>query len=735
VLLALGLWIDARLPVPLTEAAPAGSFSEARARRSVEALAGAFPQRASGTPGALAAAAWVESQVRAMPGLQVKVQDERSRNLVERWELAVSGSTRNILALLPGVSEETVLLSAHYDSPPTSPGAADDAAGVAVLLEIARALHAGPPLQRTVLFLFNGAEEPGLVGSAAFLELAQREQVRAFVNVEAAGAGGKAALFQVDGGMTALHAYARVPSPHGTVVAEELFAVLGANITDFDAYAPTAAVGVDQALYLDGYAYHTPLDTPARLEPGSLQHLGANTLALTRALAGDASLSAALASPVYFDLLGTAFIAYEAATQQALGGALLLAAAALLTVALRRLGTRQLLAAAGTLGVGLGGAALVTAAGATVLSLLNPHAWYASPTWGLVAFGALAAAGLLWRPRRREPGSPAAEVAVALAGWGLCAAVMLGLGLRSAYLPLAWCAALLMLLAIALQRPRWPEVARPLLALLPALLWVATGLRLHGFLVPLAGALPLDVPLDLAVALLVLLIVAAPLSILPLPASPRSRWVAPGLLAVGLVGICVLLASAPYTQERPKRLRVIHRTGPEGSRLQIDSLDPVSPGPALPEASAQGWSARGAGLVRRASEVSIPATEVTAAPAGAGDWREVILRFHPPPLPDGTSLPFSGQGVAELAVPPGAHAEWSTVGEPEPRPVPHGQVRLVLDHEGASWIALRLRGPPVSVTVSQSWELPTSELDALLSKLPVWVAPHPFMERLETLEL
>lgn len=54
-----------------------------------------------------------------------------------------------------------ILLNAHLDSTLPSPGAADDAAGVAVMLESIRVLLHTPGLKldTALVFLFNGAEE------------------------------------------------------------------------------------------------------------------------------------------------------------------------------------------------------------------------------------------------------------------------------------------------------------------------------------------------------------------------------------------------------------------------------------------------------------------------------------------------------------------------------------------------------------------------------------------------
>ena len=84
--------------------------------------------------------------------------------------------SRNVLAKLTGTAkpDESVMFSAHWDAfglgapvngDKVRRGAADDAIGVAGVLEIARALAAGPRLARTTLFAAWTAEERGLLGS------------------------------------------------------------------------------------------------------------------------------------------------------------------------------------------------------------------------------------------------------------------------------------------------------------------------------------------------------------------------------------------------------------------------------------------------------------------------------------------------------------------------------------------------------------------------------------------
>ncbi|MDH3981174.1 MAG: M20/M25/M40 family metallo-hydrolase [Gammaproteobacteria bacterium] len=69
-------------------------------------------------------------------------------------------SVRNLEAVLGGTSlaEEIVLIGAHYDTVSGSPGANDNASGIAALLEIARLL-AAKPLARSVRFVAFVNEE------------------------------------------------------------------------------------------------------------------------------------------------------------------------------------------------------------------------------------------------------------------------------------------------------------------------------------------------------------------------------------------------------------------------------------------------------------------------------------------------------------------------------------------------------------------------------------------------
>ncbi|KQM88703.1 hypothetical protein ASE67_02920 [Sphingomonas sp. Leaf23] len=100
-------------------------------------------------------------------------------------DIAATGTTRryttaNIVGMIPGTQRpnEAVLLSAHWDHigicrPEGAPdricnGAADNASGTAILIEVARVLAKGPRPARSLYFVATTAEEKGLLGADAY---------------------------------------------------------------------------------------------------------------------------------------------------------------------------------------------------------------------------------------------------------------------------------------------------------------------------------------------------------------------------------------------------------------------------------------------------------------------------------------------------------------------------------------------------------------------------------------
>lgn len=112
---------------------------------------------------------------------------------VETHEFVCDGRQhQNLILNLPGriakTAELPILIGAHYDAVPGSPGADDNATGVAGLLELARGFATDPPLHPVRLVAFD-LEERGLIGSRAYAtQLRQQGQhLRLMLSLEMLG--------------------------------------------------------------------------------------------------------------------------------------------------------------------------------------------------------------------------------------------------------------------------------------------------------------------------------------------------------------------------------------------------------------------------------------------------------------------------------------------------------------------------------------------------------------------
>ena len=198
---------------------------------------------------------------------------------------------RNVVAVLPGTDPTgRLFLTAHHDSVETGPGAADDAAGVAALLEAVRALTAGEPLRNDVVVVLTDAEEACLCGAEAFAGLHPLADAGGVVlNLESRGTGGPPIMFETSRGNAGLAAAyaAAAPHPVASSFAVEVYRVMP-NATDFSVLVEDGGFTGLNTAFIDGAAgYHTPQDVPGRLDRGTLQALGDNALAVAREL-GDA---------------------------------------------------------------------------------------------------------------------------------------------------------------------------------------------------------------------------------------------------------------------------------------------------------------------------------------------------------------------------------------------------------------------------------------------------------------
>lgn len=136
-------------------------------------------------------------QLGRIPGFMISAKDatEMVRDGVETVHLTLvqnefEATSRNVLAVIPGTEypEESIALTAHYDSVPVGKGAHDNASGAAALMHIYRHFLQNPP-KRTLRFIWCGAEEGGLFGSQAYIERnkALMPQIRLCFNFDMCG--------------------------------------------------------------------------------------------------------------------------------------------------------------------------------------------------------------------------------------------------------------------------------------------------------------------------------------------------------------------------------------------------------------------------------------------------------------------------------------------------------------------------------------------------------------------
>ncbi|KAK9764396.1 hypothetical protein K7432_008131 [Basidiobolus ranarum] len=223
----------------------------------------------------------------------------------------------NLLLRVEGTKKrpEALLISAHFDSVPFSHGATDNGVGVVVALEVARSLIE-QPIADTVIFNLNNCEEMGLLGSESFMKHPWSKDVRAFINLEGAGAGGRSMVFR-SSDEPLNHFYSHSPFPHTSVIANDVFKLgLIKSSTDYQVYAYKYNIsGLDIAFYQRRSHYHTLLDSIDSTSPRSVQHMGGVTLATTRALANSEYLYRGLdyrAKPaIHYDILGKSTVIYN----------------------------------------------------------------------------------------------------------------------------------------------------------------------------------------------------------------------------------------------------------------------------------------------------------------------------------------------------------------------------------------------------------------------------------------
>ncbi|MEK4146797.1 M28 family peptidase [Robertmurraya sp. FSL W8-0741] len=199
------------------------------------------------------------------------------------WGEPFDGIVENILARIPGQnSSQAIMLTAHYDSEHNSPGAADDGAAVAAILETVRILQEGEPLKNDVIILLSDGEELGLLGAQAFVnEHPWVHDIGIVLNFEARGSEGPSVLFETnEHNERLIEEFAKGSShPIAHSFISDLYRMMP-NETDLTLYKSHGMYGLNFAFFEGTYGYHSPEDSIENLSIKSLQHHGENMLEL-----------------------------------------------------------------------------------------------------------------------------------------------------------------------------------------------------------------------------------------------------------------------------------------------------------------------------------------------------------------------------------------------------------------------------------------------------------------------
>jgi Peptidase family M28 len=316
----LALWSQMP-PRALPADSPADVFSAERAMRHVEAIA--QEPHPLGSPAAARVRAYLMAELASL-GLEPGIEQPRDAPAAEHPPAPGPPPARsraqvqNVVARRRGSGppgKKALLLSAHHDSVAEAPGAGDDAAGVAAILESLRALEAGGPLERDVIVVMSDGEEAGLYGAGVFAdEHPWAKDVGVVLNFDARGNSGPVYMFETSAqNGWLIEQFARsVPHPQATSLAESIYRLMP-NSSDFTVFKDRGMAGLNFACIGGVRFYHSPEDTPANLDRQTLQHYGESLLGLARRLGRMDLEQARSPDVVYFSVLSRFVVIYPMA--------------------------------------------------------------------------------------------------------------------------------------------------------------------------------------------------------------------------------------------------------------------------------------------------------------------------------------------------------------------------------------------------------------------------------------
>jgi len=149
------------------------------ARRGAAGFVGIIKDQPGGSHRMFAPYGFKEKDIRAKPipgfwvgrdqgaGLRELARGGRARARLTLTGRVTQATTSNVLGVVPGQTDELVVVSCHHDSPFESP--VEDASGCAVVLGLARHFAENPGLNRGLLVLFTAGHFYGSIGTRTFI--------------------------------------------------------------------------------------------------------------------------------------------------------------------------------------------------------------------------------------------------------------------------------------------------------------------------------------------------------------------------------------------------------------------------------------------------------------------------------------------------------------------------------------------------------------------------------------
>jgi len=186
----------------------------------------------------------------------------------------------NILTDLKGSNElPQIVVTAHIDAARGSPGAGDNAASVATILELARTLGLQTGPQPPVRFVFTDGEEMGGLGARHYFR-SESPPSDLVVNVDGSGTSGPSRIVRIGPKASWLVREmieeARLPLVNSA--RQSLFRLAGGS-TDFTPALEAGRTGVDFTFIGSRWNWHQPTDARDSVSTATLQHHGESVLA------------------------------------------------------------------------------------------------------------------------------------------------------------------------------------------------------------------------------------------------------------------------------------------------------------------------------------------------------------------------------------------------------------------------------------------------------------------------